>query len=364
VEEWLKILKGEVTFFSAGNRQKYPLSEGQALNIPQGEVHRVEIGSSGVTYRMWTPVELPKPFRLELDQDVLQLIERNLKVPEQENQWDRRDPSIPWEELQQKDDYRFLSGFTSEDLIFHTATGLVFRTKEDYLRRKPSPAVWRFSSGCVCILDLRKDEESGAVTSLLLSTVVHTRENAGPRKSAVNLRSFVKESSDWVCRLWLNYLEPQTTGRRHRWGPVFRIRREGEPVESVKKSGVKRHERETAGPTAEDVLKIAADALDAAGCRCTLPVTETNQSPEQRFFDEPLADDLINRRFDKFDKRGSDRFALAVAFTEIRNEFDVVSDSSRTRRSLAEFVCWGENARRRSSSIFRPTSLCVRPPLR
>ena len=103
VEEWLKILKGEVTFFSAGNRHKYPLGEGQALNIPQGEVHRVEIGSSGVTYRMWTPVELPKPFRLDLDQDVLQLIERNLKVPEQENQWDRRDPSTPWEELQEKE---------------------------------------------------------------------------------------------------------------------------------------------------------------------------------------------------------------------------------------------------------------------
>jgi mannose-6-phosphate isomerase-like protein (cupin superfamily) len=57
VEEWLQILKGEMTFFSAGNRHKYPLGEGQALNIPQGEVHRVEIGSSGVTYRMWTPLE-------------------------------------------------------------------------------------------------------------------------------------------------------------------------------------------------------------------------------------------------------------------------------------------------------------------
>jgi hypothetical protein len=33
-------------------------------------------------------------------------------------------------------------------------------------------------------------------------------------------------------------------------------------------------------------------------------------------FDEPLADDLINRRFDK---RGTDRFALPVAFSEVRN---------------------------------------------
>lgn len=118
---------------------------------------------------------------------------------EQKRQGDRRDPSTPWEELQQKDDYRFLSGFVSEDLIFHPAAGLVLRTKEEYLRRKPSPAVWRFSSGSVRILDLGKDEQSGAVTSLL-STVVHTRENAGPGKSAVNLRSFDKGSSDSVCR--------------------------------------------------------------------------------------------------------------------------------------------------------------------
>ena len=40
-------------------------------------------------------------------------------------------------------------------------------------------------------------------------------------------------------------------------------------------------------------------------------------------FDEPLADDLINRRFDK---RCTDRFALTIAFPEVRNEFDVVSD--------------------------------------
>jgi hypothetical protein len=96
VEEWLKILKGEMTFFSAANKHKHPLGEGQTLHIPQGEVHRVEIGSAGVTYRMWTPLEATEPFRLDLDQDVLQLIERNLKVPEQENRWDRRDPRGGW----------------------------------------------------------------------------------------------------------------------------------------------------------------------------------------------------------------------------------------------------------------------------
>jgi hypothetical protein len=33
-------------------------------------------------------------------------------------------------------------------------------------------------------------------------------------------------------------------------------------------------------------------------------------------FDEPLADNLINRRFDK---RGTDRFALPVVFPEVRD---------------------------------------------
>ena len=39
--------------------------------------------------------------------------------------------------------------------------------------------------------------------------------------------------------------------------------------------------------------------------------------------DEPLADNLINRRFDK---RCTDRFALTVAFPEVWNKFDVVPD--------------------------------------
>ena len=209
VEEWLEILKGEMTFFSAADRHEFPLGEGQALHIPQGEVHRVEIGPGGVTYRMWTPVKLPKPFRLDLDPDVLQLIERNLKVHDQENQWDRRDPSAPREELEQKDEYKFLSGFVAEDLIFHTAAGSVLRTREKYVWRTPSPGLWRSSSGSVRILDLQRDGPSGPVTSMLLSTVVHTRKEADPRNSVVNFRSFIKEPGGWVCRLWLNYREPQ-----------------------------------------------------------------------------------------------------------------------------------------------------------
>ena len=56
-------------------------------------------------------------------------------------------------------------------------------------------------------------------------------------------------------------------------------------------------------------------------------------------FDEPLADDLINRRFDK---RGTNRFALTVAFPEVWNKVDVVSDVGfELAKVLAEFVRCG-----------------------
>jgi hypothetical protein len=56
-------------------------------------------------------------------------------------------------------------------------------------------------------------------------------------------------------------------------------------------------------------------------------------------FDEPLADNLVNRRFDK---RGTDRFALTVAFPEVRNEGYVVSDVDlELAEALAKFVCCG-----------------------
>jgi hypothetical protein len=63
-------------------------------------------------------------------------------------------------------------------------------------------------------------------------------------------------------------------------------------------------------------------------------------------FDEPLADDLIDRRFDK---RGTDRFAVPVTFPEVQNKFDVVSDVGfELAKALAEFVC---RRRERSKEI-------------
>jgi hypothetical protein len=55
--------------------------------------------------------------------------------------------------------------------------------------------------------------------------------------------------------------------------------------------------------------------------------------------DEPLANNLINRRFDK---RCTDRFALTVAFPEVWNEFGVVPDVRfELTEALAKLVGWG-----------------------
>ena len=106
------------------------------------------------------------------------------------------------------DEYAFLSSFVSEDLIFHTANGSVLRTREEYVWRPPALGLLRSSSGSASILHLAREQASGLAKSVLLSTIVHTQKE-GARQSVVNLRSFVKQSDSWVCRLWLNYIGPQ-----------------------------------------------------------------------------------------------------------------------------------------------------------
>ena len=67
VEEWLEVLEGTITFFSACE-QPYAPAVGEALNIQPGEVHRVELGPEKVKYRMWLPVDMSgKTFEHKLD---------------------------------------------------------------------------------------------------------------------------------------------------------------------------------------------------------------------------------------------------------------------------------------------------------
>src|SRR4051794_16794904 len=62
VEEWLEVTSGDITFFTLTN-QPYKPAVNQALQIPRGEVHRVEAGSEDVKYQMWLPRPgaLPEP---------------------------------------------------------------------------------------------------------------------------------------------------------------------------------------------------------------------------------------------------------------------------------------------------------------
>jgi hypothetical protein len=202
--EWLDVVDGEMTFFSAGDRGGEHMVRGKALYIPLGEVHRVEIGDGGATYRMWTPVAAGAAFRLDLDEELRDLVQRNLWVPEQENSWDTREPTAPAEELRRRQDYQFLQAFVSDQLVFCNAGG-AFLGKEQYLARAPSPGVQRSSSGSVRLLQVRWDEPA----SVLLATVVRTRQEKGPPRSFTNLRSFVKGPTGWSCRVWLNFEEPE-----------------------------------------------------------------------------------------------------------------------------------------------------------
>jgi hypothetical protein len=188
VEEWLEVRRGAICFFSASGCE-YRLVEGMALWIPQGEVHRVEVGSNGVDYRMWTPVEVSDgPFAHNLDPDFLALIETNLKVPQVEDNEDRESFR------------KFFDDFLAPELTFRTAPGGLLR-KDGFLAR-PVGDVRRESSGSVCILHASSE-------SLLLATVVHTRPRAGgPRSSFANIRLFVKEGNVRKCLIWLNYPQP------------------------------------------------------------------------------------------------------------------------------------------------------------
>src|SRR6185295_20363317 len=158
-------------------------------------VHRVEVYAGGAAYRMWTPVAPPSPFRLDVDDELGQLVQRNLQLPDQENSWDTRPLAGPEPELRGTDHYRFLEAFVAHDLLFRNAGG-AFLTKEQYLARAPSPGLQRSSSGTLRFLHVRRDPPA----SVLLSTVVRTRQEGGPPRSFTNLRSFVQGTAGWSCR--------------------------------------------------------------------------------------------------------------------------------------------------------------------
>jgi hypothetical protein len=159
VDEWLEVLTGEISFFSVGGRG-CRLGDGEALWIPRGEVHRVEIGAGGAEYRMWLPVDVrPSDFSLHLAREDLSLVEENLKLPAFENLLDKKKRG----ESVHQDPEEFISSFV--------APGLTFRAGDGSLRNSRGPAsAHRIADHSIRILDKRGE-------SVLLSTVVHVVQN-------------------------------------------------------------------------------------------------------------------------------------------------------------------------------------------
>lgn len=185
------MIEGRITFSSAcGDR--HAISQGEALHIPQGELHSVEVGPNGVTYRIWTPeLVSDEMFRKEPDQEELALIRKNLKVPDAESRI-----------YENPCDTAFFEHFLSKDLIFRSAGGDIFLGKEKFLDRRPVQ-VTRSSSGSVRVL------HKAAGSLIIIATTVHTRpKRGGPRKSFANLRLLVKDDAGWKCLVGMNYPEP------------------------------------------------------------------------------------------------------------------------------------------------------------
>lgn len=171
VEEWLQVLEGEIYFFSAGE-QEYRLGVGQVLQISRGEVHRVEIGPTGVAYQMWTPVAgQDLDFVKELSDAEMTLIRENLLVPQHENKGG--------DAAQQ-----FFERFLSEQLTFRTASGAVLSKARfignGFVDRK------RRASDSISIL--YKSSET-----LFLSTVVTLPGEDEQSQAYTNDRLFIRE---------------------------------------------------------------------------------------------------------------------------------------------------------------------------
>jgi quercetin dioxygenase-like cupin family protein len=199
IEEWLEVNRGSLRFFTAGG-QEFEVPNGRALQIPPGEVHRVDIGAEGVSYRMLTPDEPHDgSFSHQVSDELLALIEKNLALPAVENRWERRNRAEP--SSADRQDEALLLGLLSSSLIFRTAKSS-YLDRQHYLERLSSnPPVVRSTSGSVQILHQTSD-------TVLLSTTVETAREDGVRALFTNVRLFIREEATLKCRVWLNYPDP------------------------------------------------------------------------------------------------------------------------------------------------------------
>jgi hypothetical protein len=209
VEEWLEVRRGGMSFFPAGcGEHRVPV--GKALRILRGEIHRVEVLPEGVDYRMWLSADVASDrFARSLDQTAMDLISRNLRVPNEENGWeeDQRKAKIAAQisggsgAATPVSKHRvFLEDFVHTDLVFRTAGGALSLGRRDYIQRPLGNApVVRRADDTVRVLHW-------ADASIVLSTTVHTQQN-GDSRSFCNIRTFVQEEGQFRCRIWINLPE-------------------------------------------------------------------------------------------------------------------------------------------------------------
>ncbi len=183
VEEWLTVVRGEITFFTLADTP-FRVEVGQTLHIPRGEVHRVEVGSDGVGYRMFVPVPISS-FAIELTADELDALRHNLEFPQ-------------YEDGCAEDGREFFENTLSDQLVFCRASGVCV-DKQTFIN-EAFVDKGRSSAGSVQVLNR-------AENGLLISTVVDSADANGVH-SFVNVRFLAVEGGTHRCRLWANYPQP------------------------------------------------------------------------------------------------------------------------------------------------------------
>jgi len=180
VDEWLTVVSGEITFFSLAG-EPFQVNVGRALHIPRGEVHRAEVGSQGVEYRMFLPIAV-SAFVNELTPKELAALRQNLEFPE-------------YEDGRAENGHEFFQSTLSNQLVFCRASGECVG-KERFIAEAFVDKS-RSSSGSIQVLNRTKN-------GLLISTVIEMAEADGVH-SFMNIRFLAREGEKLRCRLWVNY---------------------------------------------------------------------------------------------------------------------------------------------------------------
>jgi hypothetical protein len=180
VDEWLTVVSGEITFFTLAD-EPFHVAVDRALRIPRGEVHRTEVGPTGVEYRMFLPVAV-SAFVNELVPSELDVLRRNLQFPN-------------YEDGRVEHGREFFEDALSDELVFCRVDGTVVG-KQNFIDGAFVDR-GRSSSGSIRVLNK-------TTNGLLVSTVVNMTVEGNVR-SFMNVRFLSAEDGTLRCRIWANY---------------------------------------------------------------------------------------------------------------------------------------------------------------